>query len=209
MAARPLPVVETPRLALHRLTTDDAVFILELLNEPSFLRYIGDKGVRTREDACQYILAGPMASYERFGFGLLPCREEGRRRTDRDLRPAEERLARRRGRGVRLPAAVLVAGIRTGVRLRSADARAADLGPESDPGHHFPGQRCLDPPAGEARLPLRADGSAVRRTRRRSRCSRWRPDYSVSSSRTRRVSSAARSIDTPPSSRAFVASLPS
>ena len=67
---RPLPVIETPRLALHRLTTDDADFILELLNEPSFLRFIGDKGVRTRDDACQYILTGPMASYDRFGFGL-------------------------------------------------------------------------------------------------------------------------------------------
>ena len=55
---------------LHRLTADDADFILELLNEPSFLRYIGDKGVRTREDACRYIWTGPMASYERFGFGL-------------------------------------------------------------------------------------------------------------------------------------------
>ena len=66
----PLPVIETPRLARRRLTTDDADFILELLNEPSFLRYIGDKGVRTREDAGRYILAGPMASYERFGFGL-------------------------------------------------------------------------------------------------------------------------------------------
>jgi ribosomal-protein-alanine N-acetyltransferase len=65
-----LPLIETPRLALHRLTTDDADFILELLNEPSFLRFIGDKGVRTREDACRYILAGPMASYDRFGFGL-------------------------------------------------------------------------------------------------------------------------------------------
>jgi len=52
----PLPVIETPRLALHRLSTDDAGFILELLNEPSFLRYIGDKGVRTREDAGRYIL---------------------------------------------------------------------------------------------------------------------------------------------------------
>ena len=43
----PLPVIETPRLALRRLTTDDADFILELLNGPSLLRYIGDKGVRT------------------------------------------------------------------------------------------------------------------------------------------------------------------
>jgi len=68
--ATPIPVIETPRLALHRLTTDDADFILELLNEPAFLRHIGDKGVRTRADACQYILAGPVASYDRFGFGL-------------------------------------------------------------------------------------------------------------------------------------------
>jgi RimJ/RimL family protein N-acetyltransferase len=65
-----VPVIETPRLLLRRLTTGDADFILELLNEPSFVRYIGDKGVRTREDACRYVLAGPVASYERFGFGL-------------------------------------------------------------------------------------------------------------------------------------------
>jgi RimJ/RimL family protein N-acetyltransferase len=48
----------------------DAPFILALLNEPSFLRYIGDKKVRTVEDAEQYILNGPVASYERHGFGL-------------------------------------------------------------------------------------------------------------------------------------------
>jgi len=65
-----MPVLETERLVLRRLTTDDAEFILELLNDPSFLRYIGDKGVRTRADACRYIETGPMASYERHGFGL-------------------------------------------------------------------------------------------------------------------------------------------
>jgi ribosomal-protein-alanine N-acetyltransferase len=65
-----LPVIETPRLRLHRLTADDADFILELLNEPTFLRYIGDKGVRTREDACRYLRTGQMASYDRLGFGL-------------------------------------------------------------------------------------------------------------------------------------------
>jgi len=63
-------ILETRRLALDELTTDDAEFILELLNEESFVRYIGDKGVRTRADACQYIMNGPVASYERFGFGL-------------------------------------------------------------------------------------------------------------------------------------------
>jgi len=48
----------------------DAPFILKLLNEPSFLRFIGDKKVRTVQDAEQYILNGPVASYNRNGFGL-------------------------------------------------------------------------------------------------------------------------------------------
>lgn len=61
--------IETDRLVLRRLCADDAPFILELLNEQSFLRFIGDKGVRTLDDARKYIL-GQIASYERFGFGL-------------------------------------------------------------------------------------------------------------------------------------------
>ena len=63
-------ILETDRLLLRRLSIDDAGFILELLNEPSFLHFIGDKGVRTLDDAREYILQGPMASYERHGFGL-------------------------------------------------------------------------------------------------------------------------------------------
>ena len=55
---------------MRPLTIEDAAFILTLLNEPSFLRYIGDKQVRNLEDARQYILNGPIASYERHGFGL-------------------------------------------------------------------------------------------------------------------------------------------
>jgi RimJ/RimL family protein N-acetyltransferase len=65
-----VPVLETPRLVLDELTTDDAEFILELVNEEAFVRHIGDKGVRDRAGACRYILTGPVASYERFGFGL-------------------------------------------------------------------------------------------------------------------------------------------
>ncbi|MGH9875363.1 MAG: GNAT family N-acetyltransferase [Pyrinomonadaceae bacterium] len=65
-----MKILETERLVLRRLSADDAGFILELLNQPSFLRYIGDKGVRTIEDAIGYIQTGPQASYERFGFGL-------------------------------------------------------------------------------------------------------------------------------------------
>ena len=63
-------VLETDRLILRWLSTNDTEFILELLNEPSFLRFIGDKGVRTLEDARGYILNGPVAMYHRLGFGL-------------------------------------------------------------------------------------------------------------------------------------------
>ena len=65
-----MQVLETERLILRRITPDDAAFILELLNEAAFLRFIGDKGVRSIEDAEQYILKGPVESYERLGFGL-------------------------------------------------------------------------------------------------------------------------------------------
>ncbi len=64
-------VIETGRLALHEFTEDDAEFVLRLVNEPSFLRYIGDRGVHTLEDARRYIADGPVAGYARDGYGLL------------------------------------------------------------------------------------------------------------------------------------------
>jgi ribosomal-protein-alanine N-acetyltransferase len=64
-------VLETDRLILRHLSPDtDAEFILDLLNQPSFIQYIGDKGVRTLDDARGYITTGPMKSYEQNGFGL-------------------------------------------------------------------------------------------------------------------------------------------
>jgi [ribosomal protein S5]-alanine N-acetyltransferase len=63
-------VLETDRLRLRHLSSADAPFMLELLNDPGFIRNIGDRGVRTLEQAEQYILAGPVASYEQHGFGL-------------------------------------------------------------------------------------------------------------------------------------------
>ena len=65
-----MKVIETDRLILRHLSTADAEFVLALLNEPSFIRYIGDKQVRTLDDARQYVLDGPMKSYETYGFGL-------------------------------------------------------------------------------------------------------------------------------------------
>ncbi|MEJ1965853.1 MAG: GNAT family N-acetyltransferase [Gammaproteobacteria bacterium] len=64
-------VCETQRLVVRRLTPDDAAFILRLVNEPSFLQNIGDRGVRSLDDARAYIANGPQASYEKHGFGLF------------------------------------------------------------------------------------------------------------------------------------------
>src|SRR5579862_5296021 len=63
-------ILQTGRLGLRQLERTDAPFILKLLNEPSWLRYIGDKGVQTINDAERYIEDGPMSMYARLGFGL-------------------------------------------------------------------------------------------------------------------------------------------
>lgn len=65
-----MKVLETERLVLRRLVAEDAPFILELLNDPSWLRFIGDKGVRTLDDARAYIRNGPGDMYTRLGHGL-------------------------------------------------------------------------------------------------------------------------------------------
>lgn len=65
-----MPETETDRLALRKLSTADAAFMLDLLNQPAFLRFIGDRGVRTIADAEKYIEQGPIDSYARLGFGL-------------------------------------------------------------------------------------------------------------------------------------------
>ena len=65
-----IKILETDRLILRRLSVEDAAFILELVNDPLWLRFIGDRGVRTLDEARAYILNGPVAMYERAGFGL-------------------------------------------------------------------------------------------------------------------------------------------
>ena len=66
-----MTVAETGRLLVRRIAADDAPFILELLTEPAFLQFVGDRGVRNLEDARRYIANGPQASYARHGFGLF------------------------------------------------------------------------------------------------------------------------------------------
>lgn len=74
----PEPVIATERLLLRRLTEDDAAFILELTNDPDWLRHIGDRGIRSLDDARRYVETGPMEMYARLGFGLWAVeRREG------------------------------------------------------------------------------------------------------------------------------------
>ena len=60
----------TARLRVRALAAPDAAFIVALLNDPAFIRNIGDRGVRTDADARAYLTAGPLESYARHGFGL-------------------------------------------------------------------------------------------------------------------------------------------
>jgi len=60
----------THRLVLSELAEADAPFIVALLNDPDWIRYIGDRKVRTLDDARVYLRNGPMAMYAREGFGL-------------------------------------------------------------------------------------------------------------------------------------------
>ena len=62
--------IKTERLSVRRFVLNDAAFILRLLNEPTFIEHIADKGVRDLDAARDYLRRGPMASYERYGFGL-------------------------------------------------------------------------------------------------------------------------------------------
>jgi len=63
-------ILETQRLLLRHLSTNDSEFLIELLNDPTFIQNIGDRGVRTIADAHAYVRNGPAASYAKNGFGL-------------------------------------------------------------------------------------------------------------------------------------------
>lgn len=65
-------ICQSARLTLRLLDAQaDAPFILRLLNEPSFLENIGDRGVRSVADARRFIEAGPLAMFAQHGIGLF------------------------------------------------------------------------------------------------------------------------------------------
>ena len=61
--------LETERLLLRPFTLDDAAFLQELLNEPDWYKFIGDRGIHSIEDAERYVESGPLSSYKKHGFG--------------------------------------------------------------------------------------------------------------------------------------------
>ena len=63
-------VIETERVVLRKFTIDDAAFMLEMLNTPTWLRFIGDRNVKTLEEAENYLLNGNIRSYQEYGFGF-------------------------------------------------------------------------------------------------------------------------------------------
>ena len=63
-------ILQTERLLLREFTEDDAAFIVELLNSPGWIQYIGDRNIKTEEQAREYLNNGPLKSYRQNGFGL-------------------------------------------------------------------------------------------------------------------------------------------
>jgi len=72
-------LIETERLTLREFLEEDAPFVLELVNDPDWIKFIGDRGVRTLDDARTYIMERLQKSYQDFGFGmwLVERKEDG------------------------------------------------------------------------------------------------------------------------------------
>jgi len=65
-----MKILETERLILREIDEGDAVFMLDLLNQPSFIKYIGDRNVRNLEQSREFIESRYRASYRNNGYGL-------------------------------------------------------------------------------------------------------------------------------------------
>ena len=62
-------IIETERLLLREFQKGDDAFIFHLLNTPGWVQFIGDRHIKTLEDAQNYLQKGPMLSYQKNGFG--------------------------------------------------------------------------------------------------------------------------------------------
>lgn len=75
-----MEIATTQRLVLRRINPGDARFICRLLNDPSWIENIGERGVRTEDQAATYIREKMLVMYETHGFGLyvMETRDDGR-----------------------------------------------------------------------------------------------------------------------------------
>ena len=72
-----MKTIETDRLVIRKLELGDAGFMLDLLNQPSFIQFIGDRGVKTLDDARAYIEERALTGYEKNGFGPFAVELKG------------------------------------------------------------------------------------------------------------------------------------
>jgi len=65
------PIAITKRLKIRKFVLADAKFIVKLVNQPDWIKHIGERNIRTQADAIKYLKFGPLAMYENHGFGLF------------------------------------------------------------------------------------------------------------------------------------------
>src|SRR5262245_15433765 len=72
-------LLETTRLRLREMTCNDAPFLHELMNDPGYIANVADRGIRTHDDARQWLIKKILPSYQRYGFGsyLVELKETG------------------------------------------------------------------------------------------------------------------------------------
>jgi RimJ/RimL family protein N-acetyltransferase len=71
-----LNIIETERLNILLLSLNDEEFVFRLLNDPDWIKYIGDRKINNHADARNYILLNIISSYEKYGFGLFLVKEK-------------------------------------------------------------------------------------------------------------------------------------
>jgi RimJ/RimL family protein N-acetyltransferase len=161
-----MPVLKTQRLSLRQLRPDDAAFIHALVNDPDWLRFIGDRGVRTVTDAATYLERGPIAMYARLGFGLWMVERKGggalgicgliKRATLEDVDLGFAFMPAFRGQGYAFEAALATRDY--GVEVLGLDRIVAITAPENAPSARllerlgFTFERIVGPDADPVRL---------------------------------------------------------
>jgi RimJ/RimL family protein N-acetyltransferase len=128
-----MEIAATPRLRLRTITLEDAAFYLELVTDPAFIEHIGDRGIRSVEDARRALAAGPLAMHEARGHSLylVELKVGGRpigmcglikRDTLEEVDIGYAFLPEWRGRGYAFEAGVAVLGYAPSIGLRRVAA---------------------------------------------------------------------------------------